>query len=638
MERTFHVLPHAMTIGEYLTWSTLRCAREQRDYQWQKEQVETFCRDILDFVQGLGRGDALPIYFVGQTILSRQSGDLLIFDGLQRTTTLTLIVAWLRDRISDETAKARLAACIDDGKGGYRLVLPGNDDALVRLAQEDGATARPNVGGRRFGRTLAIENNLRAIDTVLSALSHERDRINFADVLLNRVELVALQIPNGMLAERMFSKINGTGLRLSPYDLVKSRLIEFAKSDDEARKFVDVWDRVRNIVHRDFDQFLHDAFATARPDLAPPGGVPNLETLLMWAKARHSRDDRGLFDWLRFLERAAADWMALNQVVRNGVTRRTELKQLLPLWAIDTYEWRPFALAVYSRYGSEERRTDKQKRVLSSIFAKLQSRVALMKFGGVRDGTRSRIFENAIRDLRSGVEPERVVDELLVRDAWIAHVRRLLHEPITDAQLRRSLFQYLELQTAPSVLSLRPNKSEAYSIEHVLPVTPLEGSRWLEDFPDADERSRLTDLIGNFMGVPYAVNEQLGRRDFDEKRAILDAGTGPWRNWVTAQGVVEMDRWTRDVIEARTQKLGLMIWDTLNLPDGHVFAYSGDTVMPEDGGDEPVPATPFSEDEQDFAALFDQQTLTHPEPESGVGQDAGSKLHDHAEEEDAEHF
>ncbi len=614
MNRVFHVLPHAMTIGEYLTWSRFRCAREQRDYQWQKDQVETFCNDLLEFRRRQGTVDALPIYFVGQVILSRQSSDLLLFDGLQRTTTLTLIAAWLRDRIDDVTVKARLTACIDDDRGGYRLVLPGDDDSLTRLAQQPGATTRDHRGGRRYGRNIAIERNLRVIDGALSILRNEAERIDFATVLLDKVELIALQIPNGALAERMFAKINGTGLRLSPYDLVKSRLIEFARSEDEAKAFVTTWDRVRNIVHTDFEQFLHDALSTANPGVAAPGGVPDLEAFLTWAKGRHLRDEKGLFVWLRFLERAAPDWMALNQVAKRGRTLRTELKELLPLSKIDSHEWRPFALAVYSRFGTDARRTEKQKRTLASVFARLQARVALMSFAGVNDRTRSWIFAKAIRNLRNNADPGDVVDELVVRDVWVARVRRVLNEPINDMQLRRSIFQYLELQTAPSALTL-----EYFTIEHVLPVTPLDDSRWLQDFPDPDERSRLTDLIGNFMGVPYAVNERLGRLEFEDKQKILQAETGPWKNWVTAQGVADASGWTREAIEARTLKIGQMVWDALKLPEAHSFRNAGREIKEIENTQDIEIEDAFTSggagafDEPDITTLFDQPVPAVPE-------------------------
>lgn len=580
--RTFNILPHSVTVGEYLGWSRFECAREQRDYQWQREQVEMFCSDIAGFARNPGE---LPIYFIGQTIVAGPAPVFRIYDGLQRTTTLTLMLCWLRDRLAGAPDIRRLVSdSITDGQGQARLVLPGEDNSLWRFAQKPGATLERVVGGKMFGRSLAVRNNLAVIEKVLSSFRNEAELAEFAKCLLGKVELVNLQISNGGLAELMFAKINGTGLKLSPYDLVKSRLIEFARTEQEADKFVRVWDRVRNIVHRDFEQFLHDAFSTARPDLAPPGGVPNLEAFLAWAKERHMRDSRGLFTWLGFLEAAAPDWMALNDVARNGAALRTELKPLNSLSVIDAHEWRPFALAVYARVGRKGFRTDAQKNMLAGVFHKLQARVAALKFAGVKERLRSIYFREAIRTIqRGGSGFSEAIDTFEFRPQWAARIRRLLHEPVTDYEVRRSIFQFLELQTAPSRRALYPSEAKKYTIEHILPETPPMGSPWLEIFADDDLRSRYTDLVGNFMGLPDDMNKKLGTLPFQEKRAILMADHSIWERWVTSQGVVEHEEWTPPIIEVRTRLLGRLIWGALALPGAPDF--DGPWAMP-DGEDD----------------------------------------------------
>lgn len=581
--RTFNILPYSVTVGEYLGWSRFECAREQRDYQWQREQVETFCTDIASFCRNPG---SLPVYFIGQTIVSGRPPAFRIYDGLQRTTTLTLILCWLRDRIQHAPeAVKRITGCIIDGQEKARLVLPGEDRSLWEHAQKPGATLDRARGGRMYGRSLAVRNNLGVIDRVLSSFRNEAELVFLAECLLDRVELVNLEIPNGDLAELMFAKINGTGLRLSPYDLVKSRLIEFARSEEEANRFVRTWDSVRNIVHRDFEQFLHDAFSTARPDIAPPGGSPNLELFLTWAKERHLRDQDGLFKWLGFLKSAALDWRALNDVARNGVAKRIELKPLNSLSAIDSHEWRPFALAVYARVGRNGERTDNEKEMLAGVFQKLQARVAALKFAGVKDRQRSAYFREAIRAIQNRRDRfAEAIDTMEFRPQWVARIRRLLTEPVTDPHLRRAIFQYLELQTAPSRRALYPGPQKAFSIEHILPESPEDGSPWLTLFADPDQRSRSTDLIGNLMSVPMDLNKKLGRLAFQDKRRMLLEDSTIWQRWVTSQGVVSEREWTAEVIEARTQKLARLIWNALDLPGAPDFE-AAPVLQDRDDGD-----------------------------------------------------
>lgn len=284
------------------------------------------------------------------------------------------------------------------------------------------------------------------------------------------------------------------------------------------------------------------------------------------------RDSRGLFTWLGFLEAAAPDWMALNDVARNGAALRTELKPLNSLSVIDVHEWRPFALAVYARVGSKGFRTEAQKDMLAGVFHKLQARVAALKFAGVKERQRSVYFREAIRTIqKSGSGFSEAIDTFEFRPQWTARIRRLLHEPVSDPFLRRAIFQFLELQTVPSLRSLRPSAQKTFSIEHILPETPPPGSPWLEQFPEEDQRSRCTDLVGNLMSVPMDMNKKLGTLPFQEKRAILKADRSIWERWVTSQGVIEHEDWTPSVIEVRTRFLGRLIWGALALPGAPDF-------------------------------------------------------------------
>ncbi|GAA7065862.1 hypothetical protein ID0186_07980 [Helicobacter pylori] len=75
----------------------------QRLYSWEKEQ----CKQLWDDIVKTGGNDKIEGHFIGSILYvldgNKHSGNpLLIIDGQQRLTTITLLLIALRDYLSDE--------------------------------------------------------------------------------------------------------------------------------------------------------------------------------------------------------------------------------------------------------------------------------------------------------------------------------------------------------------------------------------------------------------------------------------------------------------------------------------------------------------------------------------------------------
>ena len=57
---------------------------------------------------------------------------------------------------------------------------------------------------------------------------------------------------------------------------------------------------------------------------------------------------------------------------------------------------------------------------------------------------------------------------------------------------------------------------ETLSIEHILPQTPMEDSKWIRDFPE-EQREELTHKLGNLVSITSRKNTSQGRLDYEEK-------------------------------------------------------------------------------------------------------------------------
>jgi hypothetical protein len=99
----------------------------------------------------------LGVYFLGSMVVMRASdGTLEIYDGLQRTTTLTVLLAVLRDLEGDPDTRQRFDACVRDEAEGGRLRLHGKDETLWRDVQmpRGARTVRRITANRDVGRRL----------------------------------------------------------------------------------------------------------------------------------------------------------------------------------------------------------------------------------------------------------------------------------------------------------------------------------------------------------------------------------------------------------------------------------------------------------------------------------------------------
>ncbi len=123
----------------------------QRVYSWEKEQCEQLWDDIIktggnDQIEGHFIGS---IVFVHDGIYTTNYNELLIIDGQQRLTTITLLFIALRDHLNDEDEflkkfshqKIRNRYLINSDEKGdkkFRLILSEPDkDTLLSLIDKD---------------------------------------------------------------------------------------------------------------------------------------------------------------------------------------------------------------------------------------------------------------------------------------------------------------------------------------------------------------------------------------------------------------------------------------------------------------------------------------------------------------------
>jgi hypothetical protein len=235
----------------------------QREYVWEREQVEKLLQDLYDeFYDEEGRVLPGPEYFLGSIVACKaDDGTFQLIDGQQRMTTLYLVLCVIRDVFAESGSErskvldSQIADAATDPRSyeeveRYRVTLQyeDSDGVLEKVAGAETPIAQiPET-------TASVRNILSAYRDIREFLSTNLDtdpkRLReFHGVLTTRVKLIRIVTPTIANALKVFETINDRGVGLNAMDLLKNLLFmrteskDYPKLKDRWKTLVDTLDR-----------------------------------------------------------------------------------------------------------------------------------------------------------------------------------------------------------------------------------------------------------------------------------------------------------------------------------------------------------------------------------------------------------
>ncbi|WQZ78198.1 DUF262 domain-containing protein [Helicobacter pylori] len=201
----------------------------QRVYSWGKEHCEQLWDDIIktggnDQIEGHFIGS---IVFVHDGIYTTNHNELLIIDGQQRLTTITLLFIALRNHLSDEDEflekfsrqKIRNRYLINSDEKGdkkFKLILSEPDrDTLLYLIDKD--RIRPTKP------SLRIEENFGLFEKWIA-----EDKVKLETIFkgLEKLMVVEISLERGKdNPQLIFESMNSTGKDLTQMDLIRNYIL-----------------------------------------------------------------------------------------------------------------------------------------------------------------------------------------------------------------------------------------------------------------------------------------------------------------------------------------------------------------------------------------------------------------------------
>ena len=200
----------------------------QRTYSWTEKE----CRQLWDDILRAGRDDSISVHFIGSIVyieagLSQVShqAPLLVIDGQQRLTTVTLLLAALAEAVGDEepydgfsTRKLRNYYLLNPEESGdrhYKLILSQTDKpSLTAIIGKQGTPA---------DKSIRIDQNFKLFKDLIAGKSADLTQICKGLAKLVVVDIALSRDQDN--PQLIFESMNSTGRELSQADLIRKRLM-----------------------------------------------------------------------------------------------------------------------------------------------------------------------------------------------------------------------------------------------------------------------------------------------------------------------------------------------------------------------------------------------------------------------------
>ncbi len=585
-----------LSVEEFFRLGVFAPARVQRDYVWDAAQsedllndVERACADVYrtsdensevrisiaddDHEEDDGepeasaplseaRHDAPPVYHLGGVVLRRLGADRFeIFDGLQRATTLTILMCLIRDLTASPDLRERLQALIETGGGAARVSLPGADGTLqkeIQAAKQTLKNFRREVGarGKRIRRSRGVFYSL--------LKTWDQDRLSsFAKFLLERTLLVVAETAYADLAGQVFITANRRGLQLTPVDIFKGQLLEIAEGDGATEKIARAWDGLLQILGDEIEPFLQALDFIKR---RAPQGPDHLTKFADFIEKTYGAGR--ILEAMDEMRNYASAWAELTVKLKQS-SSPIENRGVWRLRFFKWFEWRPLALAWYKECRDLRNRTargagERAEKTFQKRFSALHRVCMVLTLAKFSAADRAKIFGKALSQWKAKGDPLSAKGArpgaLTFSPHQIAKAAETLGTPLYDDEIRLMLMRWLE--AGLSAEAVHPDVPFA-TVEHILPRRPEPGSQWLRDFPNEEERFAACHSIGNLAVMDYDANVEIANRDFGQKIAVIREQAEKYK---TLADVAALDCWTASAVRARAAATIAEVWRLLNIP------------------------------------------------------------------------
>ncbi|GAA7955913.1 DUF262 and DUF1524 domain-containing protein [Helicobacter pylori] len=522
----------------------------QRVYSWEKEQ----CKELWDDIIKIGGNDKMDGHFIGSILyvldgITHSNNALLIIDGQQRLTTITLLLTALRDHLSDEVRREEIEDdyLINSDKHGdkkFRLILSESDkDTLLSLIDKD--RRKPSEPSSKIVENFKlfeewIRKNTNKLETIFKGL----EKLMIVEIALEKEK----DDP-----QLIFESMNSKGMELTQTDLIRNYIImetEVEKQEGFYNKYWRAMEEEFKQNKKSFDRFVRH-YLTIKT-----GNIPNIKKVYEAFKDYQQREGIAIEDLLKDLQKYCGYFC---QIVFKKEDNKDLNKALSFLVDLEMDVVYPLLLELYSDYSDGVL----SKADFISIIALIESYICRRAVCGL--GTNNKVFPSFTKH----IQKDEYFKSLEAHFGYLTNNQRFPNnDEFKDCfitidfykfQKKKYFFERLENFDGENFDRKERVYTHEYTIEHIMPQKLTE--EWKRDLGEnfQEIHNKYLHTIGNLTLTGY--NSTYSNKSFQEKQGMeKDFKQSPLK---LNQGLRDLESFGEEEIKKRANDLAdlaLKIW------------------------------------------------------------------------------
>lgn len=556
-----NITANGRTIEQVLGGGFFRVPRFQRPYSWDKANVEDFWLDVVE---------SGADYFIGSMVVYPQSEFSGLVDGQQRITTITMMLAAIRNELielGETTAASGLQTLVErvHPKGKKRFVLqtqtsypylqaqiqaePGSSQAEVAAGAEEKVLEETfkYITSRISGISTAVDENP-GVAAARKTAEKSKQLLALRDKLL-ALTVVLVEVDGEDDATIIFQTLNSRGKDLEQKDLVKAHLLSILKQPnedlDQAR---DQWEG------------MVDSFDESAANISM-----NRFLLHSWLSRKEYVGEKALFKSVKRAVKSNTARSYLGELLTDADLYRAAQESSWRQWKKAQLPIR-YSLAAMSLFRLQQ----PLPFVLSLLRAYDEDAIKLkVLLRGLRAVEHYHFIATAVTSQPSsgGVSRMYSLSARGVLEAKTPNAKSAAIDDLAD-KLRSRLPSYAEFEA--SFLQLRSSRQYAQQTPlvryvltklHVATVqpettTPIDYDQLTVEHLASQGQQKVPNVlqgdvacVGNLLLVTQALNDALADKSFAEKQNALKSQPG------VDSEILSASKWGRDEIVERTKRL-----------------------------------------------------------------------------------
>lgn len=506
----------------------------QRAYVWDTDQV----RDLLDDTISAYRENKEAQYFLGSMVLKINEKSVNnvsyteyeLLDGQQRITTVFLILACMRDMLTDYPQyQNSLAGFVYQAEDAIlqqpermRIIFNIRSDVRDFVNEHikplhgtcDDALLKEKMQAKDVN--ISIRNMANAMLVAHEFLEENKSEIiGYLSYFLNKVLMIYVATEELQDAFQLFTVLNNRGVKLSSSDILKAENLKELSAADRT-SWATRWEEMETYFGEDFDKFLSHirtilvkkkqtttllkefdefVYSNQEYDRTQKKYVPRTPIL---------RRGRDTFELLYSYYHTYQEVFDTDHSVVTGDYEITNYLKLMETGFGADY-WIAPVLDYYRKY---------RRRGFVAFLKALDRKLSA---DWITAATPTVRMENVNAILRE-IEASQDSAALLQSKTFTINKSdfgRVINGDIYGRSFAKYLLLKLDLIYRGSSTPMIPQAIA--SIEHILPRNPSADSQWVKDF-SAAEREEWTNKLGNLVLISRRKNTAQGNRDYVEKK------------------------------------------------------------------------------------------------------------------------